>query len=66
MTLIGTAFAQGSAAGQRNAAAAAEACLASCSKSSADCKRLCPNVLGAPCLTSCDSQYGMCTRGCQR
>ena len=65
VTLVGTAAAEAGAVRQRYASTASEACFASCSSSSAECKRVCPAVLGAPCLASCDSQYQTCTRSCQ-
>ena len=65
ITLTGTAAAQTSTGKQRYATASSDACLASCSSTNANCKRVCPAVLGAPCLASCDSQYQTCTRGCQ-
>jgi hypothetical protein len=67
ITLVGTAAAEnGITIRQRFAASAsAEACLANCSSNNANCKRVCPAVLGAPCLASCDSQYQTCTQGCQ-
>jgi hypothetical protein len=64
--LVGTVAAETGAVRKRYAAStASDACFASCSSAAADCKRVCPAVLGAPCLASCDSQYQSCTRGCQ-
>jgi hypothetical protein len=65
ITLVGTAAAEAGKVRQRYATAASDACVASCSSTNAECKRVCPAVLGAPCLASCDSQYQSCTRGCQ-
>ena len=63
--LVGTAAAETGAVRQRYAATASDACFASCSTANADCRRVCPAVLGTSCLASCDSQYQSCTRGCQ-
>ena len=65
VTLVGTAAAEPGTVKKRYASSASDACLASCSSSNANCKRVCPAVLGAPCLASCDSQYQTCTQGCQ-
>jgi len=65
VTLVGMAAAQTSTVNKRYADASSDACRASCSSTSAQCKRVCPTVLGAPCLASCDSQYQTCIQGCQ-
>jgi hypothetical protein len=65
IVLAGTAGAETGVGRQRFASTASDACFASCSSTNAECKRVCPSVLGTPCLASCDSQYQSCSRGCQ-
>jgi hypothetical protein len=65
LTLVGTGTAETLTAPKRYADASSDACRASCSSTSAQCKRICPTVLGAPCVASCDSQYQTCIQACQ-
>lgn len=65
LTLAGTGAAQPLTAQNRYADASSDACRANCSNTSAQCKRVCPTVLGAPCVASCDSQYQTCVQACQ-
>ena len=65
VTLVVTAAAESGNVRHRYASASSDACVASCSSTNTECKRVCPAVLGATCLASCDSQYQSCTRSCQ-
>ena len=49
-SLVAAAAAETGTVGQRYATASSDACLASCSSTNAECKRVCPAVLGAPCF----------------
>ena len=62
--LVGTATAQGGRL-RYAASTASDACVASCSSASEQCKRTCSAILNTPCLASCDSQYQACTSGCR-
>jgi hypothetical protein len=68
MALAVAAVAETGAGGMlklRLANAASEACQANCSNAAAQCKRVCPAVLGTSCIATCDAQHQSCQQGCQ-
>lgn len=60
-----TVWAEGLATKFRVAQSSTEACLANCAAVDASCKRICPTTLGAPCISSCDSQAQTCRQACR-